>query len=229
MRKGLPPSTSAFPQIDSEDETLKLLLPLFLSSAVMSLAGTIISVTGPPPALFIGTAAQAVSWTQTGAYSNVAVSAVMSNASGIGATLNYHAYLTNALGGGATVANEIASTSFSLAAGFNQNVEVFNGLSLGSGTYFLVISSDIGANGSGGWSVITTAPTVTLDTGVTRNADGSTSSSTGYPPGRTFSNITGGTLLYSVTTDESVPEPATTALLGAGLALMIFRHTRRQR
>lgn len=183
-------------------------------------AGTVLSV-DTPPTVFAGAATFASSWTQTGSYSNVTVTALLTNASGIGLTFDYHAYLTNALGAGTTVANEIASTAFTLQPGLNQPIALFSGLTLGSGTYFLVIAPDAGASAVTGWSTVNSVPSVTLDTGVTHGTDRFSQSTTGYAPARTFSNLTGGRYAYSVVAvDPAVPEPATTALLGAGLLLI---------
>lgn len=183
-------------------------------------AGTVLSV-DTAPTVWAGAATYASSWTQTGAYSNVTVTALLTNASGSGTTFDYHAYLTNSLGAGTTVANEIASTAFTLLVGMHQPIALFSGLTLGSGTYYLVISPDGGSSPATGWSAVTGTPSVTLDTGVTHGADLFSQSTAGYAPARTFSTLTGGRYAYSVVAeDAAVPEPATMALLGAGLLLI---------
>ncbi|MBL8222167.1 MAG: PEP-CTERM sorting domain-containing protein [Bryobacterales bacterium] len=198
-------------------------IALFLASAALALPGTVISVTGSNPGGINLGGIGAVSWTQSGAFSGVSISAVMTNSFGTGQSIAFHAYLTDAIGPGATVADEIDSTAFSIAPGFNQTVNLFNGLSLGPGTYFLVISSDLGATGAGGWSVTTSSPTVTTGLGVTRNADrGSNGAAALYPPATNIPVLTGGSLLYSVTASD-VPEPATTALIACGLAIIAVR------
>lgn len=199
------------------------LLSLLCATAALAFPGTVISVSGSGNVQLGGISA--VSWSQSGSFSNVAVTAQMSNQSGIGQSLAFHAYLTDAIGAGATVADEIASLGFTLSPGSNQTVNLFSGLSLGPGTYFLVISPDGGTTPVGGWAATTAAPTVTLGSGVTRNADrGSNGAIASYPPSTEIPLLTGGSLLYSVTAvDSAVPEPATTALIGAGLAILAFR------
>lgn len=189
-------------------------------------ANTVISVAPASTAFAAGANALSSSWTQTGSYSNVTVSAVLTNLSGIGLSFGYHAFLTNSLGPGTTVANEIANTAITLAPGLDQSIALFSGLSLGSGTYFLVITPDGGPNGATGWSDVTSAPVVTLDAGVTHGTDRFSTSNIGYAPSRTFNTLPGNSrLLYSVEADP-VPEPATTALLGAGLVLMLLKARR---
>ncbi|MFN7933101.1 MAG: PEP-CTERM sorting domain-containing protein [Bryobacteraceae bacterium] len=196
------------------------ILSLLCATAALAFPGTVISVSSSPN-VFLG-GIGAVSWTQSGSFNNVEVTAQMSNQSGVGQSLSFHAYLTDAIGATATVADEIASLGFSLAPGLNQTVNLFSGLTLGPGTYFLVISPDAGVSGIAGWAAINSAPTVTLGSGVTRNADrGSSGAIASYPPSTVIPLLTGGSLLYDVTTvDSAVPEPATTALIGAGLAIL---------
>jgi len=201
-------------------------LSLFLASAVIALPGTVISVSGSNPGGVNMGGIGAVSWTQSGAFSGVSISAVMTNAFGGGQSIAFHAFVTDAIGAGTTVADEIASTAFSITPGFNQTVDLFSGLSLGPGTYFLVISPDAGASGAGGWSVTTASPTVTTGLGVTRNADrGSNGAIALYPPSSDIPVLTGGSLLYSVTASD-VPEPGATTLIACGLAMLGIRRLR---
>lgn len=191
-------------------------------AATSASAATIVSVSGTP-AVFIGTAVTAAGWTQTSAYTNVNVSAVLTNASGIGAGLAMHAFLTNAIGAGTTVANEIASVGFNLTPGIAQNVSLFSGLSLGPGNYFLVLQPDGGSTGQGGWAAA--VPTIVTDGGVTRVGDRFSSTAAGYAPASTLNLINQSQqLLYSVeTANSAVPEPSTAALVAAGLGIAMAR------
>ncbi|MBL8173474.1 MAG: PEP-CTERM sorting domain-containing protein [Bryobacterales bacterium] len=200
------------------------LLSLFVASALVALPGTVISVAGNGTLSLGGLGA--VSWTQTGTFAGVTVSAEMNNISGAGQSLSFHAYLTDAIGPGASVADEIASTAFTIAPGFNQVVNLFQVANLGPGTYFLVIAPDGGTTPVGGWAGTSTSPTVSLGAGVVRNADRGTSGTfASYPPATNIPALTGGSLLYSVTSAD-VPEPATTALVVAGLAAIVLRRAR---
>lgn len=204
-------------------------LSLFLLAAAASSApaATIVSVTASPTNVTAGTAITTAGWTQSSSYSNVSVSAVLSNASGSGASLAMHAFLTNSAGPGTTVANEIASVAFNLAPGIFQNRSLFTGLTLGPGSYFLVMQMDGGTTPAGGWSVA--VPTIVTDTGVTRAADRFSSTAAGYAPASVLSPINNAQqLLYSVqSVDSSVPEPSTAAVVFVGLGLLIRANSRR--
>jgi len=65
------------------------------------------------------------SWTQTGSYTNVSISAVLASGEPISV------YLTNQIGPGTTVANEIASTSISPKG--SPQTETLLGALVGSG------------------------------------------------------------------------------------------------
>src|SRR5262249_36542518 len=102
---------------------------------------------------------------------------------------------------------------------------LFTGLSLGSGTYYLVMASPSSSSIAGWYG--TDSPSTTADTGVTGNPDAFVSTSNGspndaFPPASTFPG--GGTiLLCTVTGDPNVPttpEPSSFILVGLAGALL---------
>ena len=84
--------------------------------------------------------------------------------------LTGNAYLMNAIGPSATVANQLAIASISITGDPNASlngimVNLFSGLSLQAGTYYLVLSGN-GTGNNGGW-LIPNAPSTTVGAGVT--------------------------------------------------------------
>src|ERR1051325_9058977 len=80
----------------------------------------------------------ATGWTQTGSYTNVSVSALLyaQSNSGLGS-----AYLMHSIGSATTPADQIAFTPFSVLPSGNpllaSFIQMFSGLTLGPGTYYL--------------------------------------------------------------------------------------------
>jgi hypothetical protein len=192
-------------------------------------AGTIVSVTGPVNAGFelgetIGTVIE-VSFTITGTtYQNVNVSAVVGSTATTNPSIT--AYLTTQIGSGATSATEVAPPSTITPGAGPQNDTFFSGLTLGPGTYYLVLTG--AANPSVQSWKATTTPTVTTDTGVTLGSIGDANNGTptpvgvpdgAYPPGSTFGAPTStATVLFSVTGNpvSSTPEPTSMLLAAFG-------------
>lgn len=172
---------------------------------------------------------QYVSWTQSSTFTNVSVSATLVNANPVVVTVpppaTGTAYLMNQVGPGTTSANEVTSPfSLSVPSTTLSSISLFSGLTLNSGTYFLVISpNDLYlAWGYDGSAVTTTAG------GVTANRDGFRNGPPAlYPPATGFSQK-GQQLLFSVTGDSGqIPEPATAGLVLAALCgLALWRRRR---
>lgn len=174
-------------------------------------------VSGPTGTAWTASASQILygSWTQSGSYTSVSVSALVSGN-------NMSAYLTNLIGPAATSGNVIASTTFSAVLALR---ELFSGLSLGPGTYFLVV----GGTGTGSWPQAS-PPAVTADTGVTGNGYGFCNSAgpTGIcnftnPYASTFVNASPDSqyLVDGVLAGVGqVPEPATAGMVAAALAAL---------
>lgn len=211
---------------------------LFLALAGHINAGTILDVDGPnnwavnpasnPDADGVY-AFLFASWTQTIGYSGVDIS-IFGN--GVTPTAAGTAYLT-AEGPGTTMANEFAVTAFSAPDAPASWIPLFSGLTLGPGTYYVMIFADPGSQIA--W--IATSPdtaTVTLGPGVTLTQlyDGTNtvtytgSTYAAYPPatdGVGFQD----NLLIDVT---SAPEPATLSYLcSAGAAVLLLSRRSRER
>lgn len=199
-------------------------------------ADVIVSVTRNPANGGFGGAtvasdrAAAVEWTISGGttYSNVDISFNYS-AYGPGTAM---AYLLSSIGPGTTAADAIADTSFSYDSlyGTDNFIHLFSGLTLGSGTYYLVIGPVVTgdeilwASTPEIWNppVVTTAPGVTVGDSYTA---GYTS---GYAPAADFTSLSSD-VHFIVTGDEvdaSTPEPATFGLFGGSILLFGFARKR---
>jgi len=197
---------------------------LVLFAAMTASAQTIITRTGTPAAFGLVGPADYVSWTQTGTFSNVTIAANLISSSG---TASGNAYLTTQVGAGTTTAQQVATTAVSTSNSATSGIPttLFSGLTLGPGTYYVVVS---GANlGLGTGSSAVTV----VGTGVTANGDGVASSLASFPPASTFF-LKGQTALFSAVAGSSAPPTGVPALspfamlatalliLASGLALL---------
>jgi hypothetical protein len=190
-------------------------------------ADTIVSITGQNNGGYVmgaltGGFSQVVaaSWSQTQSYTGVSVYVPILEDGG---SDTIDAYLVRG-----TVpqpeSNQLASTTFTASNGL-ATYAIFSNLSLGAGTYSIVLDSPTEANDSSGWEY-SASPTINLGTGVTSNAPAYLSFDTSVPtyapndPNFRFTNQ-GVTLDYIVTgTVASVPEPSSIVLAGLGLAVL---------
>ena len=204
---------------------------ILLASTVQ--ASVIAERSGGTLGFLLGNDPEGVSWTQTGSYSNVSISAFLSN-SGATGTGSGTVYLTDSIGAGTTATiNEIAHTTVSgIARAPSTAVGLFSGLTLGPGTYYLITASNLGGNGLA-WNAYnsftqTTAPGVVInpeETGPVGLVEAA------YPPASVFNPGQEG-LEFQVTGDLTavVPEPTTLWLAAAALFLGLVQHkTKRQR
>jgi hypothetical protein len=206
-------------------------LPLAMTAALIGGMGradadTIVSITGQNNGGYVLGALSdgysqvvAASWTQTQSYTNVSVYVpILETGSD-----TIDAYLVRG-----TVpqpeSNEIAQTTFTAFNGLT-TYAVFSGLSLGAGTYSIVLDSPTESNYSTGWEY-SASPQITLGTGVSTNGPAYTSFDTSVPsyapddPNFRYTNQ-GVTLDYIVTgTVASVPEPSSIVIAGIGLAVL---------
>lgn len=171
---------------------------------------------------------EAVTWTQTGTYNNVTIGANLATDNGL-STSTGTAYLMTQLGPGTTAANEV-TTPFAISVsgnpGLNNMTQLFSHLTLGPGTYYLLINpTSINAPDSLDWD--RSNPTLrTLDTGVTQGSDLTLSGSVAsFPPASSSVTSTNSvSLIFSVTGDPTVgvpsttPEPSSIGMMLAGLA-----------
>jgi hypothetical protein len=202
---------------------------LFLLAALPAVAATIITQTATTN---LGTLYAPVyaGWTQTSTYSGITITAMLASddpadtATGTG-------YLVNSQPP-TTVASQVGSpgTPFSTNNTTFSPITLFTGLTLGPGTYYVVISNggDVLAQSSRPGST-----TVTLGTGVTAGPDGvENGAENAYPPDTPFFIVSQKEeLLFSVTgTPVVTPVPAlspwamlATAILLAGSGLLFVR------
>jgi hypothetical protein len=195
-------------------------------------ADTILSVTGPHGStLSLGAANQTLvtSWSSTVAYSNVSIG-FQSNFGPFNGT----AYLMTQIGPGTTSAQQVGTSSYSVISGTPSLTNLFSGLSLGPGSYYLVVTS--GLLPPGGWDTPFTAGPAVVSTGVgvVRGAQYIVNDSLGslnlaYLPASSFADLNSVyDLEFQVTGSPAaqVPEPSTLFLLGMGVTLLVtFRAT----
>ena len=116
-------------------------------------AGTIVSLDGPNDSSYvIGNSDPqylANSWSATNAYTGVAISFQGNSFGGLG-SVPETAYLMTKIGPGTTVAQQVATSNFSSPAGLG-TINIFSGLSLGPGTYYLVLVGLKDPRAFGGW------------------------------------------------------------------------------
>ncbi len=188
---------------------LKKLGAFLMLSAGYAMAGTILSVSpNPSYSAGVGTATIAVGWTQTVTYSNVSISAVLTDDTPGGplSGTELTAYLMNAIGPSATSANEVVApaTITGLPASFS-NTTLFSGLTLGPGTYYLVLAQ---AN---------QYISVQYSSGTPVEVDGTVAFPPAFSP---YGSPIAPTITFSITGTQgvgAVPEPAAFALAGIGL------------
>jgi hypothetical protein len=205
-------------------------LALLLSISGAACAIPIVSVTGSgqPTGFAIGTGNSGeqilgISWTATESYTNVAITALLSASGGSGAgAFRGLAHLTTTAGPGTTSAAQVTVSQFNvtLAPADRDYVQLFSGLTLGPGGYFLILEALPGSLGN--WW---TEPTqvITLDTGVVLNSSiGSANSAIDqtFAPASSFVVYNNGfPWSFIVTGDrvQAVPEPPGMTLLLAAM------------
>jgi hypothetical protein len=161
----------------------------------------------------------AAGWTQTGSFDNIVISADVFTANKTPSAAGT-AFISDSLGAGASTLFTQAFTFPLIGSG---PTTLFSGLTLGPGTYFLVLaSSDAGADD--GWNG-TTGTAFTSAVGATSAGFFfATNPASGNPPASSFTSGDLG-LLFSVTGDpvaSAVPEPSTVLALGCGLGALVL-------
>jgi hypothetical protein len=198
-------------------------------------ASTFLSVTGP---VFVGVGlggegtpgdeqASAVEFTTTG-LTDATFSVTLV---GFNSSQTIYAWITNQIGAGTTGSNVLASTSFAGPANKTAVESPFTGLTLGSGTYYLVLSALDVPNSTGWDDTKTSTEMITNTLGNSYVASWANSGVSGsFAPAGVVSNITDSpnddNFLFSIT---STPLPATWTMMLAGLAGIGFIAVRRKK
>jgi hypothetical protein len=203
---------------------------LGLIFSVSSMHGdNLLSVSGPNDgAGLLGTAgpgvAQALgfSWTQTNTYTNMSITALLENEPFEGT-----AYLTTAIGPGTTSAEEVTEASVTVGgnSGDYSFEDLFSGLTLGPGTYYITVFG----SGASAWgadcdptlfsSSQCALANITTASGFTYNSNFFSDTPTGYVPGDSFTNPGADDNIVQIT-GNAVPEPSTVGLLLVGCCLL---------
>lgn len=187
-----------------------------MAAALPACGGVVIISENSTPGFCCNSGVGYSSWIQSVTYTNVTITAQLVGDKG---AQTGTAYLMNQVGPGTTAANEVAA-AFDIADGIPASVPftLFSGLTLGPGTYFLVINP---TSPSLQWDFGLTLPITTLGTGVTTGAQPDQISSLldPFPPATVFNQP--GQHIFSVTGDlvgvAGTPEPASAAIVLAGL------------
>jgi hypothetical protein len=199
-------------------------LALLTCLAKLSAAGTIISLSGPDAIgqLLTPDSSYAVSWTQTGTYTGVEITALLDSSQGIVTTGS--AFVTNDIGPGTTIANQIASGVFQVT-NVRQQIPLFTNLTLGSGTYYLVLAS--AASPSPVTWDDTLSPSVITDSGVSEGPMYSTNGApqASYIPATSFGPLVRGigSFQFDVTGASAQPEPGSAALFFVAAGVLALR------
>jgi hypothetical protein len=197
---------------------------------------TIVSVsdsgTSGPGVLFLGGQFSNVvvaSWTETGSFSGVTVRAAIGSVDS--SFRSGTAYLTKAIGPGTTPTNQVVpQVSFTAPLVSSQFdpfplTTLFTGLSLGPGTYYLVLAAPFRDQSFSdlGWrfepsGFVTVAPGVSL--GNYSAANTFLSAVDSFAPASTFLILSGGQAFFEV---SNIPEPKSLTLMLIGFALIICK------
>ena len=199
----------------------------FLAAALMGTAGqasadVLIDIVPPSSnaSNITLTQANAIGFSLAADYVDVMIEASLVSAS---AGNTGTAYLTTAIGPGTTAGDVVASTTFEFAQVANLSfdvsfVELFDGLSLSAGSYFLVFGAPLSGDGS-----ISLNPSASYALDPNASVDGMFFSGganldNSFVPGSTFASSGLGNRFFRV--EGVIPAPASVAMLGFGALAM---------
>ena len=161
-------------------------------------------------------------WSQTVTYSNVSIAVTLS---ALPYNLGYDgtpvlAFLTNQAGSGTTAANQIAISSLVIPLGtIHTSMVVLSGLTLGPGKYYLSLTGQSQAIGSGAWCG-SSHSAVSTGTGVAELGDFFLyPSPSGYPPGQPYHTQPSGSasLEVSITGTPGTTSPPPPSIASGGV------------
>jgi hypothetical protein len=208
---------------------MKLYSKALMGLAVIAMCASMafadsLSISGPAFAghgLGLGNGQQAVfmSFTASTSQTNLSMDAVLNSFS---ASQTVTWWLTDAVGAGATNSNvldtgSVLGPSGSCCTGTTANVNIFSGINIGPGTYYVVLTTT-GQGNETGWNFTSNAAVATG--GLSYNFTGLTSQQSGsFAPGYSGYFNAGDNVEFNLTSDQAIntPEPASLALLGSGL------------
>jgi hypothetical protein len=203
-------------------------LSVLTADTIVSVHGDPIETGGPTLASFQDLVA---SWTATTSYSDVSIDV---NLLGTPGTYSGTAYLTETIGPGTTLSDQIVEEPFTAnltSFPFQSSISLFQGLTLGPGTFYLTLSSGADPNAGFAWITATHDQSIATGPGVTRNEDLTSfgNSQASFAPASVFSPLPfdgPSPLSFSVTgTSTPVPEPKDVFIVGVAL-LGLYLKTR---
>lgn len=198
-------------------------------------AGTILvdTIDGTQGYTFAGTNGNGIqqaveaSWNELGSFSNVSIAAELDP--GPLGLISATAYLMTQVGPGTTIANQLAVTAPVSVTGTEFHptlVNLFSGLNLGPGSYYVVLSAPATGFQSGGWEIGNLGNVPTTGSGITLiDPDSTTGAVEGvaaFPPATAF--ISSGQILqYRVSGDPVVVSepPILPVLIVLGLMFVL--------
>lgn len=208
----------------------RLVLPTTAATMVdiSDLSGTL-----PPPSqrsFVVGTSkqqAEVMGWSQSVAYTDVRISAFLGDTRS-GSTVT--AYLTSAIGPGAGSPLATSTVSIAQTTGLPTSTELFSGLTLEPGSYFLTLYNfDLTSSTDPKWyrgAAVSFGPGITPNGEFYANNHGDGTINPVEPWRSTFKDSTLYDQAFTVT-GTVVPEPSVVALLGLGIAGLLSSLRRR--
>ena len=206
---------------------IRLLATLGLVLAGSAQAANIYNVTGPSPFGFQNQHVLYVSWSQSITYTNVSISVPLQDGSSGGpiAGVEGTMYLVNQIGPGTTPANNAAPPIpiSGLSATFT-NIQLWTGLTLPPGTYYLVFASANNNPMSLSPEGVSSPVTLTAGLGIAQGFEAGVTDINNigaFPPANAFNaGVSGANIAVSVTGDTNQVPPAPPVVQAPALGVL---------